>query len=344
MKKIYTLIAATLLAATTINATVRTVSGNGLGGAQFTNITAAIAASSNNDTIYVSGSSTAYADFTVNKRLIIIAPGRNIGGATQNTQGVFVQNIYIDSTAINQSSTNVKLIGFGFGNIYISHGRNITIERCAGYQIQEQTNDCSGISIRGCNFDRFNNHYQATNNSIEISNSAYFYANVLTPNTIINHCIILGQSYSTSWTASGTIFTNNIFYNTNFSSGTNNGCVFTNNLTFGITIASFALPLPGSTGSNNQNQIDPLFVSTNIQTVSWYWDEIDNYNWRLQTTSPGHNAASDGADLGIYGGGLAMNQMGIIPAIPQVNEINIGNAAVPQNGTLNLNFKARKQN
>jgi len=344
MKKIYTFIAATLIAATIANATVRTVNNNGLGGAQYTDIPAAITASSNNDTIYVSGSSSNYSNFTINKRLTIIGPGSHIGGNTQNTQGVFVQNIYIDSTAINQSSTNIKIMGIRFAYIDISHGRNVIIERCEFYSASTNTSDCNGTYFRGCSFDRFQNNAQATNNPMEFSNCVYRYADYLTPNTIVNHSIIIGQSYSIYWRSNGTVFTNSIFYNTNFNGGAHTACVFTNNLVYNITQTAFTLPLSGSTGSNNQAAVDPLFISTIPTNGISNWNDIFNYNWRLATTSPGDNAASDGTDLGVYGGILAINQIGLLPAIPQVNEINIGNAAVPQNGTLNVTFKARKQN
>jgi hypothetical protein len=224
----------------------------------------------------------------------------------------------------------------------INHGRNITVERCDFYQISEQTSTCNGLFVRGCGFDRLLNQYQATNNPIEISNCVYKYADNLTPNTIVNHCVIIGKGYNTNWKAAGTVFTNSIFYNTNFNAGNNTGCVFTNNLVYNITVTAFTLPLSGSTGSNNSAALDPLFIGGTTGDPGW--NNIFDYNWRLPLTSPGHNTASDGADLGVYGGVLAVNQMGLIPAIPQVNEINIGNAAVPQNGTLNVTFKARKQN
>jgi len=344
MKKIYSLIALIFMINALTIATVRTVSNNGLGGAQYTDVTAAINASSNGDTIYISGSATTYSNFTINKRLTIIGPGRNIGGNTQNTQSVYIQNIYIDSAAINQSASNIKIMGIGFGYIDISRGKNVTIERCEFYSGSTNTNDCNGVFFRGCVFDRFQNHYQAVNASMEFSNCIYRFADYLTPNTIVNHSIIIGQGYSTGWRSNGTVFTNSIFYNTNFNAGAHSGCVFTNNLVYNITQTAFTLPLAGSTGSNNQAAVDPQFLSVIPTNGISNWDDIFNYNWRLAVTSPGHNAASDGADLGVYGGGLAMNQMGLLPAIPQVNEINIGNAAVPQNGTLNVTFKARKQN
>ena len=343
MKKIFTILGAVLLLNTISNATVRTVNNNGLGGAQYSDIAAAIAASSNNDTIYISGSASNYAAFTINKRLTLIGPGSHIGGNTQNTQQAYISGtITIDSAANNQSAMNIKLIGLRFDNINLYHAKNFTLERCDGYQIYCYTATVNGINFRGCAFDRFYNNASATNASIEISNCVYKYADNLTPNTLVNHCIIIGHSYSSGWEATGTVFTNSIFYNTNFSAGNNSACIFTNNMVFNINIAPFTLPLAGSTGSNNQAAVDPLFVNPTSGDPNW--SDIFNYNWRLQSTSTGHNAGSDGADLGVYGGTFAINQIGLIPAIPQVNEININNAAVPQNGTLNLNFKARKQN
>lgn len=343
MNKIFTFISVCALFFASANATVRTVSNNGLGGAQYSDITAAISASSNNDTIYVSGSASNYGSFTINKRLTIIGPGSHIGGNTQNTQQAYIGgSITIDSTANNQSTMNIKIVGLRFDQIYINHARNLTIERCDGSNLYCQTADVNGIYIRGCAFDGIYNNTSATNALFEISNTIFKYVDKLTPNTLVNHCIIIGDSYYYGYSASGTVFTNSIFYNTNFNNASITGCVFTNNMVYNINFTPFTLPTPGSTGSNNQAGTDPLFVNPVASDPSWY--SIFNYNWRLQLTSTGHNAGSDGADLGVYGGTFAINQIGLVPAIPQVNEININNAAVPQNGTLNLNFKARKQN
>jgi hypothetical protein len=343
MKKIFTIACVAFLLSLNIKATVRTVNNNGLGGAQYSDIAAAITASSNNDTIYISGSATNYPSFTINKRLTLIGPGSHIGGNTQNTQQAYINGaITIDSTANNNSVMNIKLMGLRFDYLNINHGKNITIERCDGYQISAQNADVNSIFIRGCAFERIINFYYSTNTAIEISNTIFKYTQYLTPNTLVNHCIILGDSYNTSNGGNGTVFTNSIFYNTNFNNGAFTGCVFTNNLVYNVNIAPFTLPLAGCTGNNNQAAVDPLFV--NATTGDPSWTDIFAYNWRLQSTSTGHNAASDGADLGVYGGTFAINQIGLLPTIPQVNEININNAAVPQNGTLNLNFKARKEN
>lgn len=343
MKKIFTILGAVLLLNTISNATVRTVNNNGLGGAQYSDIATAITASSNNDTIYISGSASNYAAFTINKRLTLIGPGSHIGGNTQNTQQAYISgSITIDSTANNHSVMNIKVMGLRFDYINLYHAKNFTIERCDGNAISLQTADVNSIFIRGCAFERITNYYNATNTAIEISNTIFKYIQYLTPNTLVNHCIILGDGYYSSYGANGTVFTNSIFYNTNFNAGSFAGCIFTNNLVYNVNIGPFTLPLAGSTGSNNQAAVDPLFVNATTGDPSWF--DLFYYNWRLQSTSTGHNAGSDGADLGVYGGTFAINQIGLIPAIPQVNEININNAAVPQNGTLNLNFKARKQN
>jgi hypothetical protein len=182
--------------------------------------------------------------------------------------------------------------------------------------------------------------------AIEITASIITYSlEDLTPNSIVNQCVILCQNLYTnsSHAQVGTIFTNNIWYNTNFNPANFPNCVFTNNITYNITSAAISMP-----SANNQIQVNPLFVGTNIPTAAYGYNNgfsnAGGYNYRLQTSSPGHNAATDGTDLGIYGGGYPMNATGVVPAIPQVSQMIINNAAVPQNGTLNVTFKARKQN
>ena len=58
-----------------VNATVHTVSNRSWMDADFTQVTDAIAAASAGDTIYIHGSQTPYADFTLDKRLHIMGPG-----------------------------------------------------------------------------------------------------------------------------------------------------------------------------------------------------------------------------------------------------------------------------
>lgn len=73
MKKIFSIVVLCLLINIVFAGKYR-VNNNG-GGAQYTDIGAAIAAASNGDTLYIEGSSISYAGFTLTKQLVIIGPG-----------------------------------------------------------------------------------------------------------------------------------------------------------------------------------------------------------------------------------------------------------------------------
>jgi hypothetical protein len=110
-----------------------------------------------------------------------------------------------------------------------------------------------------------------------------------------------------------------------------------------------------NTGGNNILNQDPIFV--NVDTNPWnysYTDPVNGpfVNYNLSAGSPAIGTGVGGTDMGIYGGdspffeGIPNNsryRYFPMPAIPAMLDMDIINSAVEQNGTLNVNFKARKQ-
>ncbi|MDW8332413.1 MAG: hypothetical protein RMK43_12225, partial [Cyclobacteriaceae bacterium] len=103
-----------------------------------------------------------------------------------------------------------------------------------------------------------------------------------------------------------------------------------------------------NTGSGNLTGTNPLFV--NVPNNDTY---NATYNYRLQSGSPGRNYATDGTDVGIYGGSYPFPSGGApgsgfdtspMPPIPQVTSVNIQNATIPPNGTLNVQVQGRVNN
>jgi hypothetical protein len=101
------------------------------------------------------------------------------------------------------------------------------------------------------------------------------------------------------------------------------------------------LPYGTNTGSGNIANQDPQF--TTIQTLNYTFSAFDDY--RLLSTSPGHNAGTDGTDIGPFGGfnPFPSSPIGGEPKIPQVKNMNINNTSLPLNGNLNINVKGKKQ-
>ena len=110
-----------------------------------------------------------------------------------------------------------------------------------------------------------------------------------------------------------------------------------------MSATSDVLPYGTNTGGNNLNNVasTTLFVSgvSSIQNTP----ALYNIDWHLKVTSPGHNAATDGTDIGMYGGSYPMpNLTGISNLLPQMTLMNINNANVPVNGNLDVHFKAKR--
>src|SRR6187399_169745 len=109
MKKIFLVLSLALC----VNAfaTVRTVSNNPNTLAQFNTIQAAVNASSSGDTIYIQGSPTRYAGFTIqDKRLTIIGPGWS---PAQNFQA-FKATVETAVTINGNASRKTEIQGLDF--------------------------------------------------------------------------------------------------------------------------------------------------------------------------------------------------------------------------------------
>ena len=92
--------------------------------------------------------------------------------------------------------------------------------------------------------------------------------------------------------------------------------------------------------------VDPLFVNEN---GDFFFDEAEDYH--LSGGSPGKNMGTDGTDIGLYGGIYSWPEGNLtpyiyspFPSVPQIIEMNIENSAVPIDGTINVNLKAKSAN
>lgn len=345
MKKV-TLIAALLLTLSSylVNATVLTVSNSPLSGGQYTDIQSAISAAQLDDTVYVCGSPITYPNATINKRLTLIGAGYAPTG-TQYNMPTVIGTLYIDSIlSFGFPMAGIHIIGIS-GAIQGSTSYrfdNIHIERCyctINYVWSE------GSIIENCIIQSMYTYSQATvanriiRNNFIIGDINWSQV-VAAPGLIIDHNIIEGHIYSTSFA----VITNNVFFFSDITASTNNNFnTYGNNIT--VSGSPQVLPFGNNSGSGNFNNVLPsaVFVTTNLIAAQTY-PTLLNYNWRLLTTSVGHNAATDGTDIGIYGGAMPMPNFTGASTLPQMTMMNINNASIPLNGTLNYEFKARKQN
>ncbi len=325
----------------TVNAHVWTVSNNAITAGHFTSIQTAADSSNVGDTIYVMGSPTDYGNVTIKTRVTMIGAGYAVTG-TQNNWASIVDNIYLDTVSGGNVISGTRIMGMDIGTYFQQTGsgaiNSIDIERCyVGYYLYVFG---SNWTIRNCDLDNINiqnwGNVFIQNNFIEdIYNS-----NQTTVN--FDHNDFATYSSNAFGTISNALITNNIFYFCTPNASCTS-CTFSNNLTTAgatINLNTYA----GNTGSGN---VFAFAASTGwtdgtipASTVSE--NTIWNYKWTLKSTSPGHAAATDGTDIGVYGGSYPMPNLTGATRIPQMVLMNISGVA-PVGGNLNVNFISKVQ-
>jgi hypothetical protein len=138
-------------------------------------------------------------------------------------------------------------------------------------------------------------------------------------------------------TVTNAIVTDNIFVcsgATNTSYMYNN--VFYNNISWRSTLNPYVMPPEANTGSGNISNQDPQFQTA---PSSDSFDQAKDYH--LKSTSPGKNAATDGTDIGPYGGSNPFVWGGQF-SIPKIAQSNITNPVINQSTPINVNVKATK--
>jgi hypothetical protein len=334
-------------------ATIRTVSNNASSPGQYSSLPAAITASAVGDTIYVQGSPTSYGSITINKKLTFIGAGYAPDSTDYNLASK-IDQILFDTTTYTMSG--IKIIGFyiyatSSNTLYYSTSptddrgkiNNVTFERCyisSGYS----------CSISGNNWEFLNCIFEYSNNLDIGTYNNILFSNCIIINTVmynsdkssinIYNCIFLNHISNAFSNVSNMGIYNSIFYNSSNTSCTN--CLFMNNISYD----NVSRPFTG-TGTGNLADIDPLFVTTSttlpsIGTTIPYSD-LKKYNWALQTGSPGHNAGTDGTDIGFYGGSYPYkNITGMNPNIPVIKSFIVKNPVAQKGGTLQISIKAQK--
>jgi hypothetical protein len=306
MKRLFSLFVL-LVACTYSFATVRTLCNASYCNGTYSTFDDVQTASANGDTIYVQGSTIDYGSITITKSLTIIGTGHN-----PNKQNPVV------STFVNVLilTDNVQLIGLRITHLGASNASNGIVKKCrisgtAGWPVYLSTT--SGWLIEG-------NIIESTDNSICI-----FFGGNSSPNTIVQHNIVLGGSYKVAGLANaftertyfinnvflgplgGNIHTfnevdncsidNNIFY-LSIPDGGNpflylESCTMNNNISYGSADDTFYQP-----GLNNLSGVDPQFVNYPGPPAMYTY----SLDLSLEPTSPGHNTGTDATDRGVFGG------------------------------------------
>ncbi len=329
-------------------ATIRTV--NNVSGldADYTTMNDALAASIDGDTIYVQPSPNNYGGITLNKRLVIMGAGHNplfslydsyitqisfgSGSGSSVLKGLSIQvitsatgvtcnNVLISGCKLNSPNNSPLQFNDGVMNGWIFEG--CTIQSGSNFPIELNNLDANLI-IRNC---------------YAMSTGAYNVFNSVPNGTHIDHCILLttGASvYSGVSIGQNVLHTNNIIstssVNNNFGVDYScSSCTFNNNLLWN---AAAAFPTP-ALGTGNIVNVDPLFANFGYSTTYSY-----NWDFHVADNSQANNAATDGSDIGIYGGIFNFNHNGIDGGSPHIVDFSLESSSAPQGGTITIHLNA----
>lgn len=347
----YILLFLVVISCSVSQATVRTVNNYITNSAQFSTVQPAITASATNDTIYLHGSPVSYGDFTITKRLVIIGAGYYLSN-TINNYTTLVGNITIDTVSVNQALSGLTLQGLTINgqisNAGTDRANNVLIDRCK----------VSTIYVTGSNwiiknsFGYLNISISSVSSNILISNNIFQNLSISNGSSLISYAAgvkVSNNELGGLYIGSGfyILFVNNIIKNYTVGSYSINN-TFSRNITFTDGGPSINFPPPNNTGSGNFNNINPLYINySSPWPNSHYSGDLLSYDFNYQTGSVAINGGTDSTNIGISGGPYPTLTTKIFDGrtkIPLVTDVNIENAYVKPGQSIQIHFKARKNN
>ena len=329
-------------------AAVYTVDNRPESGAQYTEITEAVAAASAGDTIYVHPSSTKYNNVGIDKTLTIIGPGHD----PANYGGI---NAFVDYIYMNAGSDNTVITGMQFAYLYAEATVNdvqiINNRITNNIRIYQYQSSQDNWIIEGNYFSyyyysasidaRSATNLQIRNNVIEGQIRYLDHLDVITNNLFLNADPSgSAEIFTNVGGITSPIVSNNMFVFTDggATSLTNSGVAvtYTNCLTWNPNGSDFPL-LPGS---GNLDNTDPLFTNAPIASLDSFYDN----DYSLQSGSPAIGAATDGGEIGIYGRNFPFDKHGRPNSMPYPEVMTILNTVVQPGQDLNVEFQATQKN
>lgn len=306
----------------------------------YADVNIAMTNASAGDTLFIYPSNIKYGNsgaVTITKKLHFIGAGYD---GTTNFNSMF-QTISLDTTtspSSNPSGSSFQGLTVNALNSNKPNINNITINgNNITYYIGLNTNN-SGWMIE----NNFIAEYVSINNNSNISilnnvfkGSTYCLYSSSSSSVVISHNLFMTYRYFHQ--VFNATVSNNIFICTSATSTSYmNNNVFVNNISWQSSATPYPLPPANNTGTGNISNQDPLF-ETGLS--SGYFDYTKDYH--LKSTSPAKNAASDGTDIGPYGGTNPFVWGGAF-TIPAITEMYIKNPVVNQGTSINIKVKAKK--
>lgn len=287
--------------------------------ANFTTLSAAIAAATAGDTIYIEPTTSSVGSGSISKKLTIIGNGYFTNAVNTGLQAN-MQSSLVGSITFSPGSENSTIMGVKMPGVYI-YTSNINIKRCYvdgtiylnNYQSPNYVN-ISNIDIRQNIIAGSISTYQFSTSSGTVG-----ITNVNIQNNIINYYYYATVSLPVG--ISG-FFMNNVFYNPYYAIDMYNFQI-NNNISLG-----------GSVNANNNVFFNNIGIGTQFGTANGNQQNITtaalfaNYasgsadsNFVLKNPGPGIGAGFGGVDVGPYGGPDPYRKSGI-PPVPTIYEFS----------------------
>jgi hypothetical protein len=304
----------------------------------YTDFSTALKQCAGGSTIYLPGGSfqLSQSTDTIDKQLTIIGVGHYPDSTTATNKTTLIGSLLIGNgadyssliglelTASLQPNTNTIVTNFSIFRCKIRDVKSsITNSGYSGFINNLSINQSVLYSIQGVT---------STIDNIVLANSIVEnYAGYFTGATIRN-CVLPGPSY----TASFTLYENNIFLSSSGSSSTFkiSNCQFKNNIFLDLT-----LPVGDATTTFIGNYLNQSYTTTFTSVGNNIFSY--SYDYHLLSTSVGKNAGTDGTDIGIYGTAYPYKPSAV-PANPHISFKSISPSSAP-NGTLPVNIRVIAQ-
>lgn len=335
MKKITSTLVYLLLTVSAF-ATQISVSNSPQNPGQYSSIGAAITAAAAGDTLLVHPTSASYGNFTINKKLVIIGGGFNV----QKTNPFYTT---FGSITLAAGCDGSKFYGFRASHfIDVFQLNNLPLDSLffedlflTNYIIFNYAHPTNMV-VRNCIID-YSNLNNDVNSSVTFSHCIFEGSGPSNSNgsLLVEYCLFQGNSTSHLNSVSGAVVQNCIFYDGAISSSITLS-TFNNCMSFNLSPNT--LPPGTNIGSGNQSGVDPLFVNNPINAAFSY-----SLDYNLQAGSPALTAATDGGEIGIYGGPNPTFSLSGEPLnSPIIRDFTITNAAIPVNGNLDIDVTITK--
>ncbi len=291
---------------------------------------------SNNDTLYVEGSTAIYAAASLTKKLVVIGPGYFLSENPKTSSDLL--DVRIGRLDINVSGcqvigiSNVSSGSFAFFYINAS---DVVIKRCKLQNAIPIYSSLTDIYILQ-NFFLSSGNALTTNGSFYVYPVGLYFNNNVCQKTLIwagtlaqcNNNVFDGPASVLNLQFTTAEFKNNILKPTNATVDINAGNK--EKLTHNIGTLSTQF----GTANNNKvvADINTLFVPTGTS----------DGKYKLKNGSAGSNNGSDGTDRGAFGGAVASNRYTLsgLAAIPVVYNLTTSGVATAESG-LTVTISAR---